>query len=91
MASVTSSLLLALGQLGERRVLWILAKSLAVTLVLVAVIAWGGWYLLDWGLDRAGLDEGLFEGAGWLRQAARRLVENCSFSGRSRAFAAACG
>jgi CysZ protein len=74
MASVTSSLLLALGQLGDRRVLWILAKSLAVTLVLVAAIAWGGWHALDWGLDRAGLDEGLFEGAGWLRQAASLLV-----------------
>ncbi len=70
MPSVASSLLLALGQLADRRVLWILAKSLAVTLVLVTGIAWGGWYLLDWGLDRAGLDEGLFEGAGWLRQAA---------------------
>lgn len=74
MASVTSSLLLALGQLGERRVLWILAKSLAVTLVLVAAIAWGGWSLLDWGLGRAGLDEGLFEGAGWLRQAASLVL-----------------
>ena len=74
MPSVASSLLLALGQLGERRVLWILAKSLAVTLVLVAGIAWGGWHLLDWGLDRAGLDEGLFEGAGWLRQAASAVA-----------------
>src|SRR5688572_3618718 len=74
MPSVVSSLLLALGQLGERRVLWILAKSLAVTLVLVAAIAWGGWYLLDWGLDRAGLDEGLFAGAGWLRQAASAVL-----------------
>ena len=74
MASVTSSLLLALGQLADPRVLGILAKSLAVTLVLVAGIAWGGWYLLDWGLDRAGLDEGLFEGAGWLRQAASAVL-----------------
>src|SRR6478735_11050064 len=74
MPSVTSSLALALGQLADRRVLWILAKSLAVTLVLVAGIAWGGWYLLDWGLDRAGLDEGLFEGAGWLRQAASAVL-----------------
>ena len=65
-----SSLLLALGQLAERRVLWILAKSLAITLVLVAAIAWGGWHALDWGLGRAGLEERLFEGAGWLRQAA---------------------
>jgi uncharacterized protein involved in cysteine biosynthesis len=70
MPSVASSLLLALGQLADRRVLWILAKSLAVTLVLVAGIAWGGWSLLEWGLDRAGLDEGLFAGAGWLRHAA---------------------
>jgi uncharacterized protein involved in cysteine biosynthesis len=70
MPSVASSLVLALGQLGEPRVLWILAKSLAATVVLVAAIAWGGWHLLDWGLDRAGLDEALFEGAGWLRQAA---------------------
>jgi CysZ protein len=70
MASVVSSLLLALGQLAEPRVLGILAKSLAVTLVLVAGIAWGGWYLLDWALARGGLDEGLFAGAGWLRQAA---------------------
>jgi uncharacterized protein involved in cysteine biosynthesis len=70
MASVASSLLLALGQLAEPRVLRVLAKSLLVTVVLVAGIAWGGWHALDWGLDRAGLDEGLFEGAGWLRQAA---------------------
>lgn len=74
MPSVVSSLLLALGQLAERRVLWILAKSLAVTLVLVAGIAWGGWHLLDWGLDRAGLDEALFAGAGWLREAAAALL-----------------
>ena len=70
MPSVASSLLLALGQLAEPRVLAILAKSLAVTLALVAGIAWGGWYLLDWALAAAGLDEGLFAGAGWLRQAA---------------------
>ena len=70
MASVASSLLLALGQLAEPRVLRVLAKSLLVTVVLVAGIAWGGWHALDWGLDRAGLDEGLFAGAGWLRQAA---------------------
>jgi len=70
MASVASSLLLALGQLNDPRVLRVLAKSLAVSLVLFAAIAWGGWQALDWALGRAGLDEGLFEGAGWLRQAA---------------------
>ena len=70
MPSVASSLLLALGQLADPRVLGILAKSLGVTLALVAAIAWSGWQLLDWGFDHAGLDEGLFAGAGWLRQAA---------------------
>lgn len=74
MPSVASSLFLALGQLGEPRVLGILAKSLAVTLLLTAGIAWGGWLLLDWGLDRAGLDESLFAGAGWLRQAASLML-----------------
>lgn len=74
MPSVVSSLLLALGQLADRRVLWILAKSLAVTLVLVAGIAWGGWIVLDRGLDWVGLDEGLFAGAGWLREAAAALL-----------------
>ena len=74
MPSVASSLLLALGQLADSRVVGILAKSLAVTVVLVAGIAWGGWHLLDWGLDRAGLDEGLFAGAGWLRQAASLVL-----------------
>jgi CysZ protein len=70
MPPVVSSLLLALGQLAEPRVLRILAKSAAVTVGLVGAIAWGGWLALDWGLDRAGLDESLFAGAGWLRQAA---------------------
>ncbi len=70
MPSVISSLLLALGQLAEPRVLRILVKSVAVTVVLVVAIAWGGWLAIDWGLDRAGFDEALFEGAGWLRQAA---------------------
>ena len=43
--------------------LWVLAKSLVVTLALVAGIAWAGWSLFDWALTRAGLDERLFEGA----------------------------
>jgi len=74
MASVASSLLLALGQLNDPRVLRVLAKSLAVSLVLFAGLAWGGWQALDWGLGRAGLDEGLFAGAGWLREAAAALL-----------------
>lgn len=54
--------------------LWVLAKSLVVTLALVAGIAWAGWSLFDWALTRAGLDERLFEGAGWLREAATLVL-----------------
>lgn len=74
MPSVAASLLLALGQLGDPRVLKVLIKSLAVTLVLFLAIAWGGWHALDWSLAWAGLDEGLFADAGWLREAAALLL-----------------
>jgi uncharacterized protein involved in cysteine biosynthesis len=74
MPSVASSLFLALGQLADPRVLRILAKSLAVTLVLVAGFAWGGWYLLDLALAGAGLEEGRFTGADGLRQVASLVL-----------------
>lgn len=74
MPSVVASLLLALGQLGDPRLLRILAKSLAVSLVLFAALAWAGWQALDRGLDWAGLDESLFAGAGGLREAAALLL-----------------
>jgi len=74
MPSVASSLLLALGQLGDPRVLRVLGKSIAVTLVLFLGFAWGGWQVVDWGLGRAGFDEALFAGAGWLREAAAALL-----------------
>ena len=74
LTSVASSLLLALGQLADPRVLRVLAKSLAVTLVLFAGFAWGAWQALDWGFGAAGLDETLFAGAGWLREAAAAVL-----------------
>ena len=74
MGAVVTSLLLALGQLADPRVIRILLKSLAVTLVLFALAAWGGWYALDWGLARAGLGEGLFAGAETLRTLASLLA-----------------
>ena len=43
MPAVVSSLLLALGQLADGRVIRILLKTLAVSLVLFAAVAWGGW------------------------------------------------
>ena len=74
MPAVASSLLLALGQLADGRVIRILLKSLAVTLVLFALVAWGGWYGLDALLDWLGLDEGLVAGGGMLRQLASLVL-----------------
>jgi len=74
MTAVASSLMLALGQLAERRVLAILLKSLAVSLVLFAAVVWGGWYALDGLLDWLGLDDGTFAGAATVREVAALLL-----------------
>jgi CysZ protein len=74
MPAVASSLALALGQLADGRVIRVLLKSLGVSLVLFAAVAWAGWYALDGLLDWAGLDEGLFAGAGTLREVASLLL-----------------
>lgn len=66
--------MLALGQLADPRVIRILLKTLAVSLVLFAAVAWGGWYALDGLLDWLGLDEGLFAGAETLREVASLLL-----------------
>ena len=46
--------LLALAQLADRRMLGILAKSLAITLVLLGLLGWAGWRGLQLALERAG-------------------------------------
>jgi len=74
MTGVATSLLLAVGQLGERKVLAILLKSLAVSLVLFGAMAWGGWYALDGLLDWLGLDDGTFAGAATVREVAALLL-----------------
>lgn len=74
MSAVVTSLLLAFGQLADPRVLRILLKSLAVTLVLFAAVAVGGWYALDWALARAGLGDALFAGADSLRALASLVL-----------------
>ena len=74
MGGVATSLLLAIGQLADRRVLAILLKSLAATLVLFVIAALAGWYALDWGLARAGLGHAAFTGAGEIRGAASLLL-----------------
>jgi CysZ protein len=74
MPSVASSLLLALGQLTDPRVLRILAKTLAVTIVLFTLVAAAGWYALDWALAWAGLGDDAFAGAEGLRGIASLLL-----------------
>ncbi|KRA81598.1 EI24 domain-containing protein [Altererythrobacter sp. Root672] len=74
MPGVATSLLLALGQLADPRVIRILLKSLAVTVVLFVLVAVGGWYLLDWALAALGLDERLFAGADEVRGLASLFV-----------------
>jgi uncharacterized protein involved in cysteine biosynthesis len=74
MRAVATSLLLALGQLADPKVLRILLKSLAVTLVLFAAVAVGGWYAIDAFLAWAGLGDALFAGAEPLRGLASLLL-----------------
>ena len=74
MTAVGSSLLLALGQLADPRVIRILLKSLAVSLVLFALVAWGGWYALDALLGWIGLADDTFAGAGTVRELASLLL-----------------
>jgi uncharacterized protein involved in cysteine biosynthesis len=74
MGAVASSLALALGQLADRRVIWIMVKSLAVTLVLLVPVVLAGWHGLDWLLDWLGLDDGTFTGGGTIRQVASLIL-----------------
>jgi CysZ protein len=58
---------LALGQLTDRRVLAILAKCIAVTLLLFAVLGTLGWWGIDAALEWSGLRDGRFAAAAGLR------------------------
>ncbi len=48
---------LAFGQLADPKVLRILAKSIVVTLLVFVLLAAASWWLADWALARAGLDD----------------------------------
>ncbi len=67
MPAVVASLLLAVGQFADARVLRILLKSLAVTVALFAAVATTGWFAIDRALQAAGLRDALFTGAEGLR------------------------
>lgn len=58
---------LALGQIGDRTVLRILARSIVLSLALFAVLGVAGWWGIDWLLQHAGLDDGRFVGAEGVR------------------------
>lgn len=58
---------LALGQLGDRRVLNVLAKSAGLAVALFVALAVPGWWGLDWLLERAGLSDRNFAAAEGLR------------------------
>lgn len=58
--AMISAFMLALGQLGDRRILAVLAKSIAITLVVFAALGWGGYFALGSALDSYGVaDSGL--------------------------------
>lgn len=61
-------------QLADPAVLRIWVKSLAVSLLLTALLGAAGWWGLDWLLAREGLGDGAFAWAGPLRQAAAGLL-----------------
>lgn len=74
MTAVFSSLLRALAQLADARVLRVLGKSLAVSLLQCALLGWGGWWLIDRGLTMAGLSDSLLPAGSALRGVAALLL-----------------
>lgn len=74
MSALISSLLLGLRQLLDPAVLRILIKSIAVTLLLFAMVAAAGWFTLDFALARFGMADSAFAGAGSLRGVASALL-----------------
>jgi len=68
---VGHALILSLRQFGDGAVLVVLAKSLAVTLAILAVAGIGYWYALRALIDWAG---GGFNGEGWLAAVAAALA-----------------
>ncbi|TIX49099.1 EI24 domain-containing protein [Alteraurantiacibacter aquimixticola] len=74
MSAIITSFALAMGQLADGRVLRILLKSVAVTIIAFVAMAAAGWYAFDAALAWLGLGDALFAGAGDLRQIASILL-----------------
>lgn len=67
MSQFVRSFLLGLGQLFDKAVLRVMARSLGVTLLIFVLAALLGWYALDRGLAAMGVGDTLFAGAEGLR------------------------
>lgn len=74
MGAIFSALLLALRQLADPRIIRLLLKTLAVSVLLFAALGSAGWFALDWVLEWAGLRDGAFDGAGGLRGALSLII-----------------
>ncbi|VVT02946.1 EI24 domain-containing protein [Erythrobacter sp. EC-HK427] len=74
MGGLANSLVLGFGQLFDVAVLRIVLKSLFVTLVLFVIVAFAGWYALDWVLASGGLGDSAFAGAEGVREALSLLL-----------------
>jgi uncharacterized protein involved in cysteine biosynthesis len=74
MRAIASSLLLAVGQLADSRILLILAKSVAISILVFAILAVAGWVAFDALLQQAGLTDSVFTGAQSLREIAAFLL-----------------
>ena len=74
MPQVLASLALALGQLADGRVLRILIKSVAISLLLCIAIVWAGSHLIGAWLAEHGISDTLFTGAGAVRSALATLL-----------------
>ena len=74
MRDLVASLLLSLGQLADPAIWRILAKSVAVSLVLFALVGAAGWWLIDASLEALGLTDARLGEAGVLRGAASALL-----------------
>ena len=74
MSAIFSSFTLAFAQLGDGKVLAILAKSIGVSIIAFIIVAAAGWYLFDAVLAWLGMADELFMGAEGLRQLASFLM-----------------
>lgn len=67
MSAIATSLMLALRQLTDPRVLRVLVKSLIVSVILFLIVVWLGWFAIDALLEWSGLSDDSFTGSGLLR------------------------